>query len=526
MRINSLADLDKLESYIINEFSRFNLGDVLSYLSSLKGPAGLKPFEIAGASLFAIRACSPSKVSQVIKTVEKDVIQSLIDLSTNYYIADPVTFDDDLHHEFMNSNPVFMVLRHASSQFPFEMRNSNGFSRAILLFHDIPKQLEIGDFPEIPEFDFQDKFKAITGVSTLDFIIVGFLVFIASSNHFSINHNWFKKARKQGLNIPSDNVIREVLFRLAASKSKLTKLYEDRKNEDRRFRMYDFNPLILYPVIQPCQDKQFSPLSQDFIHAPVPELVASRISMGIFYEMYNAHSTKHGNKFSEYFGHVFERYVGLIAEKCITSEELISEGDIRRFYPKEKGKSPDWILIDSSTLILVECKATRFTRDAQAIASEEAVNDSLKQVKKGLIQLHEFISACKRKVPGLERFHDCITFKPVLISLEPLYSINSILFREHIDRLLAEAEEKITGLDWQILSIDELEILQPHCASGFKLAQILDELSRRNSSVVLNELNANTSSNLAHSFLNQKQEELYQRLGISEIDPLKQENTK
>jgi hypothetical protein len=524
MRINSLADLDKLESYIINEFSRFNLGDVLSYLSSLKGPAGLKPFEIAGASLFAIRACSPSKLSQVIKTVEKDVIQSLIDLSTNYYIADPVTFDDDLHHEFMNSNPVFMVLRHASSQFPFEMRNSNGFSRAILLFHDIPKQLEIGDFPEIPEFDFQDKFKAITGVSTLDFIIVGFLVFIASSNHFSINHNWFKKARKQGLNIPSDNVIREVLFRLAASKSKLTKLYEDRRNEDRRFRMYDFNPLILYPVIQPCQDKQFSPLSQDFMHAPVPELVVSRISMGIFYEMYRAYSTE----FSTYFGHVFERYVGLIAEKCITSEKLLSEGDIRCFYPKKKGRVPDWILIDGSTLILIECKATRFTRNAQAIASEEAVNDSLKQVEKGLGQLHHFMRACKRKVPELERFHDCTTFKSVLISLEPLYSINSILFREHIDQLLAKGKDKITGLDWQILSIDELEILQPHCAFGVKLAEILDDLSRRNFSVVLNELNANTSadSNLAHSFLNRKQEELYQRLGISEIDPLKQENTK
>jgi len=49
--------------------------------------------------------------------------------------------------------------------------------------------------------------------------------------------------------------------------------------------MYDFNPLFSYPIIRPCQNKQFSTPGKDFIHAPVPELVASRISTGIFYQI-------------------------------------------------------------------------------------------------------------------------------------------------------------------------------------------------------------------------------------------------
>lgn len=228
--------------------------------------------------------------------------------------------------------------------------------------------------------------------------------------------------------------------------------------------------------------------------------------------MYNAYTTESRTEFSEYFGHVFEKYVGLVIDNCITSEQLLSEVDVRKFYPSNKGKAPDWVLIDDSKLILFECKATRFSRVAQAIASEEAVNSSLAQVKKGLKQLSNFMSACRAKVQALEKFHNCTTLKPILVSLEPLHLINSDLFREHIDSLLAS--EGVTGLNWQILSIDELEALQPHIAAGFRLAQVLDDLSTKTFNDVLQELSSQTKRTFAHSFLYQKQEELYQRLDI------------
>jgi hypothetical protein len=504
MKINSLADLEKLESQIASVFGKLNFGDVLHSLHLLKiSSPELRPFMVGGVALFAARFCPPSKTSQLIKNYD---IRHLVNLSNKYYLADPITFDKDLHDEFRDSNPVFMMLRLVSSQFPFEPGLFSEFSRPALLFHEIPKQLQ--GLPDIPQFDFENKFQAITGVSVLDFITTGFVISSASRGNFTVSQDYFKKTRKQGINIPSDQILKAILNLLVADKLRLIELYERRKNKDRRFKMYDFNPLLSYPIIRPCQNKQFSTPDKDFIHAPVPELVASRISTGIFYQMYNAYATN----FSEYFGFIFERYVGLVLEKCLLSEQLLSESDIRTFYPSSKGKVPDWIMIDGSTAIFLECKATRFSRAAQAIASEDTVNDSLAQVKKGLKQLASFISACQAKVPELQRFHHCSMFKPIIVSLEPLYLINSSFFREYIDTLLAA--EGVTGLDWQILSIDELEALQPHIAAGFNLSQVLHEMRNISFNDVLQNLISQTNRTFAHSFLYQKQEELYQRLDI------------
>lgn len=466
MEIFSLSDLESLESQIAKKLSKYKLGDVLRSLYSLKEDNTIQPFMIAGLTLLAARFCLPSKSSQLIRYFD---IRSLIDLSNNYYLSDPTIFDKDLHNEFINSNPVFMMLRIVSNQFPFNPGLFGKFSRPALLFHEIPNQLKSSS--GILKFDFESKFYSLIGVSVIDFVTTGFVISAAAHHNFTFSQNYLTKARQQGINIPDKLTIQKILNHLVADKSMLVDLYERRKNKDRRFRMYDFNPLLSYPLIKPCDDRGFAKANKDFMHSPVPELVSSRISIGIFYQMFN----EYGEDFSTYFGQVFETYVGLVISNCINSEILLSDPDIRSFYPTEKGKSPDWFIIDGATLILFECKATRFSRAAQAIANKDAINYSLKTFIDGLIQLHSFISACQNNLPELQRFSGCTKFMPILVSLEPLHLINSSFFREHIDKLLAV--KGITNLDWQILSIDELEILQPHLASGFRLSQVLDDLA-------------------------------------------------
>jgi hypothetical protein len=512
MEINSLADLDNLEAHIAKIFGKLKLGDVLHSLYLLKKDwPEIKPFMVAGVSLFAVRFCTPSNPFQSLNNCN---IRFLIDLYKKYYFADPITFDKDLYDDFMNSNPVFPKLRLGNSQFPFKPGRFSQFSRPFWLFYEIPRQLQ--GLPGIPPFDFESNFQAITGVSVLDFITTAFVVSAAAQGNFAVNRDYFKKTRKQGINIPDDLIVNKILNQLAADKFKLIELYEKRKNTDRRFRMYDFNPLLYYPVIKPCQNKQFSLSDKDYIHAPVPELVDSRISTGIFYQMYNAYTPESGTNFSEYFGYVFEKYVGVVLKHCITLEQLLSEEDIRQFYPAKKGakkgKVPDWVLKDGSTLILFECKISRFSIAAKAIASEDEIDKSLKQVIKGLKQLSSFIFACQTQVQGLEMFHKCTTLKPILVSLEPLCLINTTDFREHINSLLAK--ENINNLDWQILSIDELEELQPHIGAGFKLAQILNDLWTKTFDDIHQELKSQTNKTFVDSFLYPKQEELYQRLDI------------
>ena len=135
---------------------------------------------------------------------------------------------------------------------------------------------------------------------------------------------------------------------------------------------------------------------------------------------------------------------------------------------------------------------------------------------KGLRQLHEFREACTVKQPGLEALYACTEFRPVLITLEPLYLVNSDLFREHIDDKLAA--EGITNLPWLILAVDELERLQPHMAAGIGLDKILDDRNEKPLNTILEELHPQTGRTYKDSFLyDAGDQELYQRLGLKPV---------
>jgi hypothetical protein len=173
---------------------------------------------------------------------------------------------------------------------------------------------------------------------------------------------------------------------------------------------------------------------------------------------------------------------------------------------------PDWAVVDGTTAVLIECKATRFTRRALSTGDEGAVKDGLKQVIKGLKQLDEFVKACRARRSGLERFHSCTSFKFILTTLEPLHLINSTFFRKHVDSLLAT--QGITDLPWLILSVDELEILQTHLSAGISLSGTVDKLRDATFNEVLEQMIEQTGRTYKDSFLYSKEEELYRLLGI------------
>jgi len=221
---------------------------------------------------------------------------------------------------------------------------------------------------------------------------------------------------------------------------------------------------------------------------------------------------RHKEEFSQYFGHLLGEYVGIVLRNSVPPGALVSEEDIRKTYPEKKGKVPDWAVVHGETAVLIECKATRFTRKALATGDEGAVNEGLKQVIKGLKQLDEFANACRARRPGLERFHDCTKFEPVLTTLEPLYLVNSTFFQEHIDGLLAA--QGVTDLPWLILPVDELERLQPHLTAGIDLGAIIDELRDATFNEVLGKLHEQTNLVYKDSFLYAKDEQLFRSLGM------------
>ena len=75
---------------------------------------------------------------------------------------------------------------------------------------------------------------------------------------------------------------------------------------------------------------------------------------------------------------------------------------------------------------------------------------------------------------------------------------------------------KARHLPWLILSMDELERLQPHLAAGMAMASLFASLRSQLFNEVLRAAHEQTGKTYTDSFLYQKDREIYDRLGVSE----------
>ncbi|MGH9929700.1 MAG: hypothetical protein ACREA9_10820 [Pyrinomonadaceae bacterium] len=504
MEVNSVASLNRLESLIEQVIQRYKLDQVLFGLRSVADD--FEPFVIGGASLFAVRFCNAGRRSARVLVPGKDVLAPWLHLVTCYLLADPIGYDLSLQEEYKNANPVFAFLRIVGSQMPYSVSLFGHHAQPLLLYHDIPKNL--AQPSGLRKFDFEESFRNLYGTSTREFINIGFTSSVAALSHGGFTRGYFRKAREQGIKLPTETKLLSALDRLAADPTQLRNLHRKYQATDPRFAMYGFNPLFLRPLVRPWRQKKHVSMDEDRMVAPIPNLVVLKNSVGIFYEMFN----RYGLEFSNYFGAVFEAYVGRVLQHCGKSSELIAESGIREAYPQAKGKAPDWIVVEGNSAILVECKATRFSRAALLMGDESAINYSLKQVIKGLRQLADFREACLARTTGLGILHGCKTFKAVLVTLEPLYLINSAPFRRYIDDELTSLSVK--RFPWRVLSVDELEKLQPYLAQGLSLNKALNDLESKTLDALLGDLYRETGLTFRDSFLYEMDRELYRRLGV------------
>jgi hypothetical protein len=504
VEVKSVSDLLRLESFIKREIEPYKLEQVLFGLRRVADK--YEPFVLGGASLFAVRFCKAGRRTTRVPVLSDDVLTPWLHLVTCYLLADPIGYDAVLQREYKNANPVFTFLRIVGSQMPYNVGWFGHHAQPILLYHEIPKRL--AQLSTTPKFDFEESFRELYGASSREYINIGFVSSVAALRNDGFTRGYYRKAREQGIRLPSEGKMLSVLDRLSADPTQLRNAYRKYQTTDARFAIYNFNPLFLHPLVRPWRQKKHVPMDDDRMIAPIPDLVVLKNSIGIFYEMFN----RYGVDFSNYFGDVFEAYVGQVLEHCGTSIRVISERTIRKTYPSSKGKAPDWVIIDGSSAILVECKATRFSRAAVSTGDEYAVGESLKQLTKGLRQLADFRQACLTKAPGLEVLHSSSSFVPLLITLEPLYLINSVFFREYVNDELASTNVK--KLPWRVLSIDQLEKLQPHLGHGVSFASSLNEMETQTLDSILANLYEKTRLTFKDSFLYAMDRELYRMLGV------------
>lgn len=506
IRIRNKHELQEWDARIGSLFQRHELPYVLAGLRL--SAKELQPFAAAGIALFAIRySLPPIARDQQMSAMPWSELQPIANLVTQYLIADPVSFEPPVEDDYRGSTLIPVLLRMVGSQFIYNIDLFGQYARSLKLFHYIPQQLR--GRRNIPQFDFDSAFQEITKVQIVNFIDVGYAALAAALNN-GFTGGWFQKARTQELRLEDEVVIR-VLDQLAGDQWRLRQLYDDYRQPDRTYGAYDYNPLFVHPLVRPWPKREHTVLDDDRMIAPLPQLVLTRLSEGIYQQMF----AEHRDKFSRYFGRLFETYVGEVLQHSVPQLLLLSEEDIRRSY--KNGKVPDWVIIDGNTAILVECKATGFLRKALATGDKVAIDNSVSQVIGGLTQLHEFKDACERRAVGLDKLQAYTDFKMMVVTFEPFHLINSVIFQEKMNEQLSEklAGKSISIEPWRVLQIDQLEKLQPHIAAGIELKTVIDRLENNESfHDILKEIAEQTGRGYRDSFLYEMDMGIYRRLNV------------
>lgn len=499
--VTTFEQLVALEAGIRTRLRNFAIDEIL--LAIRDAGDRILPFVAAGLASFALRSCGPPSGKNT--QVPWRHLGPLVDDVAHYLLTDPIIFDKDLEQEFHGSNPGRLLLRVMGSQFPYNVNGFEAFARSLVLFEEIPHALK--GRPGIPDFDFDEKLRAISGgIGLSDLVKFGFVGWALSHRPRGLTKHSLDELRRRGLKLGTPAEMRRGFQMLSASPAEFRAMHARIGQADPRFGMYEFNPLHVKPLIRPWGDEPFWSERGGRMIAPLPDLVAARVSLGIYHQMLTAYRTD----FSQYFGHVFSEYCGYLLRGAGVGT-LLSEDDIRQRYPSSKGrKAPDWVIVDGSTAILLECKATRFTRAAIATGAEQAVNDSLKQVLKGFKQLYLFREACKAGAPGLEALHHCTDFLPVVLTLEQLYGVNSTFFRDDIDALLQA--DGVVGLPWRLVAMEELEFVERHVRGGVPWAEALTTMPSEG--VVADYVARTGMKTNEHACLFPKYLELLERLGV------------
>ncbi len=65
---------------------------------------------------------------------------------------------------------------------------------------------------------------------------------------------------------------------------------------------------LLFPIVRPFKSERAPRSEEDALVAPLPDLLLSRLSVGVFYQVFNPHK----EELSRYFGHLLGEYVGIV----------------------------------------------------------------------------------------------------------------------------------------------------------------------------------------------------------------------
>lgn len=219
-----------------------------------------------------------------------------------------------------------------------------------------------------------------------------------------------------------------------------------------------FNPLKISPLIRPKISTQPSIWSTYLL--PIPRLLYEAFTRGLYFRLAEYFRNVDGVNFTSIFGDVFEVYVGDLLMNASISGELFPEWEYT-IKKSDTKKTTDWIMLNNGKATLIEVKSSSLYRIAKITGNESQVQSDISEnLKKGAKKLLEFLNDIKScKYPELERFSQIDEFECLLVCHDAPFFMNSDIRDQIIDLLMKDGIEIPKYFHWQIISIDDFEII-------------------------------------------------------------------
>jgi len=235
-------------------------------------------------------------------------------------------------------------------------------------------------------------------LTTYELFIIGFFFFRWTAEHFQTNLPFtseFPLITNEMIEIFFQN------FSMTVDQAK-EELKECQQMNENIF--YSYNPLLAKPIL----------IYQDTFICPIQLLLFWQVTGGIYYSIVREQG------FENAFGNSFQNYIGEVIYKCCDNQNLKILPEEK--YGKEEKRTTDWLIVDESAVLFIECKAKRMTMVSKSeLDIKLGLESDLKKMASFIKQLYKtYIDYTENKYPQLA-FDANKKFVPLVLTLEAWY---------------------------------------------------------------------------------------------------------
>ena len=238
-----------------------------------------------------------------------------------------------------------IMVRLAYQQFPFQEGIHNVLPRHILLY--------LYSKVQSPAIKLDNEAFRQFGLHIQEYMIIGLAFYAASLEHTVFPRSFIENTLVEGMKkYLTPEKVEMFLSRTSADFNTFHDMCMQEIKYYPNGGTYRFNPLFDRPIIV-RKDGRFC--------IPVPMLVPHVITKGLYYDFLDLFSGETGNLFTDWFGHAFEHYGGLLLKHTLDKRNVFPEP----VYGKEHKRGPDWTAIQRNSAIVFEFRSGRLNKKAK-----------------------------------------------------------------------------------------------------------------------------------------------------------------